>query len=311
MTRRPRRRRPPLLPDPEPARSPDAGSRRATPRARLVVAHVTGRHPRLGRAEVAHAVARLVAGAPDATLDLDLGAPDRDEVWRAIADGWGWNGEGARAVIAPESTLEGLEAAVELLLAVAGGGGRIAVATSQPASLLPLARAFAETATAAGGDLLTGDEFRLTGRGDRALWWHDQVAVVAADGSLVRDDGLEAGGEWLFALGRPDLVVADRGFAAAGLAAGHETIALADLDALAFGVARRRGLPVRLVPLAMGCPPAAYAPLIEAVIAGPSPADRVQGVEPPVPGDPDQTKHTPHSTTCAPGAYAPPGCGEG
>ena len=139
-------------------------------------------------------------------------------------------------------------------------GGRIAVATSQPASLLPLARAFAEAATAAGGDILTGDEFRLPGRGDRALWWHDQVAVVAADGALVRDDGLEAGDEWLFAVGRPDLVVADRGFAAAGLAAGHETIALADLDALAFGVAQRRGLPVRLVPLAMGCPPAAYAP---------------------------------------------------
>jgi hypothetical protein len=311
MTRRPRRRRPPLLPDPEPARARDSDPRPATARARLVAAHVTGRHPHLGRAEISHAVARLVAGAPDATFDLDLGALDRDEVWQAITDGWGWNGDGARAVITPERTIEGHDGAVERLLAVAGEGGRIAVATSQPASLLPLARAFAQAAAAAGGDVLVCDDFRLPGRGDRALWWHDQVAVVVADGALVRDDGLEAGDEWLFAVGRPDLVVGDRGFAAAGLAAGHETIALADFDALALGVAQRRGLPVRLVPLAMGCPPAAYAPLIEAVTDRSSPTDAAQGVEAPVTGDPDAVTHTPHSTTCAPGAYAPPGCGEG
>ena len=256
-------------------------------------------------------MARLVAGAPDATLDLDLGAPSRDVVWEAIADGWGWDGEGARAVIAPDRTIEAIDAAVARLVAVAGDGGRIAVATSQPASLLPLARAFAQVATVAGGEVLVGDEYRLSDRGDRALWWHDQVAVVAEDGALVRDDGLEAGDDWLFAVGRPDLVVADRGFAAAGLAAGHETIALADFDALALGLAQRRGLPVRLVPLAMGCPPSAYAPLIEAVLAGPSPTDRAQGVDPPVPGHPDEQTQEPHSTTCAPGAYAPPGCGEG
>jgi hypothetical protein len=117
--------------------------------------------------------------------------------------------------------------------------------------------------------------------GGRSLWWIDGVAVVTDGLGILADDGLVAGPEWLFAVGRPDLVVADRGFAGAALAAGHETVAFADLDAAVFGVAARRGQPVRLVPVDERRPPEAYRSIVGALTA---------------PG--------PHSTTPAPGTYA-------
>jgi hypothetical protein len=87
-------------------------------------------------------------------------------------------------------------------------------------------------------------------------------------------------------VGRPEIVVADRGFAAAALGAGLETVAFADLDAAVLGVAARRDHPVRLVPLDERRPPEAYAPIV-AVLTAPRP----------------------HSTTPAPDAYAAPESG--
>jgi Phosphatase len=292
MTRRPRRDRPPLLDDPEaPRRARDRAPAPATPRGRLVAGHVAGAHSQLGRAEVAHAVARVAARAPDACLGLDLGRVTRDEAWAAVVEGWGWAGDTPRAQIDPDRTLAGVERALERVRAVGARGGRVAVATGRPASLLPLATAFAAAARAAGAELLACEQFGPIGAGGgRLLWWQGGVAVVTDGETLLADDGLVAGPEWLFATGRPDLVVADRGFAGAALAAGHEAVALGDLDAVALGLAAARGLPVALLPLAERCPPAAYAPLLELVAAG----------------DPDINPQPPHSTTRAPGAYAAP-----
>jgi hypothetical protein len=110
--------------------------------------------------------------------------------------------------------------------------------------------------------------------------------VVTDGASVLADDGRGAAEEWLFAVGRPDLVIADHGFAAAALAAGHETIAFADLDAVVLGVAARRDRPVWLVPLDDRRPPEAYSPIVAELTA---------------PG--------PHSTTPAPGTYAAPTSG--
>ena len=62
-------------------------------------------------------------------------------------------------------------------------------------------------------------------------------------------------------------MIADRGFAAAAVAAGIETIALADVDAVVLGVAARREHPVRVVPIDEQRPPGAYTPLCSALVA--------------------------------------------
>ncbi len=64
--------------------------------------------------------------------------------------------------------------------------------------------------------------------------------------------------ELFFHLARPDLVVADHGFAGVAVAREVEAVVLADLDALAFGLARDEGRPLTLVPCNDGQAPAAY-----------------------------------------------------
>ena len=139
--------------------------------------------------------------------------------------------------------------------------------------------------------------FRAHGRGDRYFRWFDGVAVLTDGDTLFSDDGDDCAEEWRFAVGRVDLAVGDRGFAATMLADGIETVALADLDALALSVAAARGRPVHVVPLAETRPPRAYAPLdaLAAFLAGMvGPA----------------STHPSHSTTRASGTYAPPSSGE-
>ena len=94
------------------------------------------------------------------------------------------------------------------------------------------------------------------------------MAVVTDGVSLLADPTARCADDWLFAVGRPDLVVADRGFAAAAVGAGLETIAFADVDAVVLGVAARRDRPVRVIPLDEQRPPGAYEPLVEALTAG-------------------------------------------
>jgi hypothetical protein len=239
----------------------------------------------MGRSEVAAGIARLAAGHPDATLGLELGRISREEAWAAVEAGWGYRGDDARAVIEPECTLTGATRAAERLHAVARRGGRIAFATGRPASLLGPYRAIAATLSGLGAEVPAFEAFGPFSAG-RSLWWIDGVAVVTDGCGILADDGLDAGPEWCFAVGRPDLVVADRGFAGAALAAGLEAVVFADLDASVFGVAARRDQPVRLVPLDERRPPEAYAPIVGVL-----------------------TAPRPHSTTPAPDAYAAPESG--
>ncbi len=104
--------------------------------------------------------------------------------------------------------------------------------------------------------------------GNRSLWWVDGVAVATDGVNLLADLDGACADDWLFAVGRPDLVIADRGFAAAAVGAGLETIAFADVDAVILGVAARRDRPVRVIPVDEQRPPGAYKPLIEALTAG-------------------------------------------
>ncbi|MEX0663175.1 MAG: phosphatase [Acidimicrobiia bacterium] len=273
MSRRPRRNRPPRLDDPPPCKRPadeavdtERAAEPASPSRRLVAGHVAGPHPLLGRTEVEHLVAQLVAGAPEAMLGLDLGRVSRDEAHAAIDAIWGWDGKSPRAAIDPKRTLEAADAAADVLASAAVPGARIALGTGRPAALLPLYRGLAAALSADGAEVLACERQAVEGAAEQVLWWHDGVAVVSDGLSVLADDGLLAGREWLFVVGRPKLAIADHGFAAAAIGEGHQTIALADLDALALGVAARRGMPVCVVPIHDGAPPSAYEVILERLV---------------------------------------------
>lgn len=267
MTRRPSRDRPPRLPD-APAAAASRPTRPPTIREQLVDGRVTGPHARLGRAEVAQWVRDTVVGAQHALLGIPSLAPlTPEDAWKAVDLVWGWSDDRSRAAIDPDRTLAGAVDGFARIVEAARAGARLTFATTRPASLLPLHQALARAARAAGARMLEQDRYgRLPSRrGALELWWHDGVAVVTDGSDLVGEDAVTIGEEWLFAVGRSDLVVADRGFAGAAVAAGHETVAFADLDAVALGVAATRGLPAHLVPLDEQRPPAAYAALLELV----------------------------------------------
>jgi hypothetical protein len=266
---------------------------------------VTGTHARCGPAELRAVLSRLAAGHVDATLGLDLGRVTREEGEAALDLVWGASLDSARIVIDPTRTVTAAARAAERIAAVAARGGRVAFATGRPASLLACYTGIARALAATDARVVDVGIFGPVA-GGRSLWWVDSVAAVTDGASLLTDDGAASGDDWLFAIGRPELVVADRGFAAAAVAAGIETIALADVDAVVLGVAARREHPVRVVPVDEQRPPGAYAPLLAALVAG-------LDSSVPDPHEPDESAletRLPHSTTQAPGTYAPTPSGE-
>jgi hypothetical protein len=274
VTRRPKSRLPPKLPDPVRERAP-APPRAPSTREQLKHARVAGRSAEFGSVEITGVMRRVARNDRAALLGC---APfegiDLDQVRDAVAAVYGWDGDGPRARIDATRTIDRFEAAHARVLEVARRGGRLAFATGAPASLFTLHRALAQAADAAGGQVFTSGEsvaFDSRRRAATRLQWIDRVASVSDGRALLTDERApHAAEELLFAVGHPDLVVADRSFAGHALARGLEVVAFAGLDALAFAVAEWRGQAVRVVPLDEHRPPGAYQPLVELVAAGDS-----------------------------------------
>jgi len=292
VTRRPRRGRPPRLlarpATPAPAAvPPDDGRARELTRAA-----VWGRHPALGAAEVRAAARALADATPAVTVD---------EVLDALVVVAGPQ-DSARAVIDPAHGDDAAARAGAHLADLARAGGRLAFATATPASLLPLHQALADAARRAGARVAAADEAGPYASG-RWLWWLGDVAAPTDGRALVEEHRVAAADEWLLAVGRPALVVADGVFAVQAIDAGIPTVAFADLDEPAPALAARQGRPVLVVPLARHRPPAAYRPLAAALTA---PAAV------PVTHDGDDAPRRPHLATETPFPYAaPPSGGEG
>jgi Phosphatase len=263
VSRRPKSRLPPKLPDPaadRPARVDEGPSLREL----LKREHVAGRSARFGRDEITSLMRRVAHGAPTARLGLPaFDGVTLAHIEAAVATVYGWEGDGPRARIAPARTIDGFTSACVRILEVARGGGRIAFATSRPASLFPLYRRFVARAEAAGADVLCADESGTFGPGGRRLRWIDKIAMLTDNESLLGDDCIDAANELLFTLPRPDLVVADRAYAGVAVSCGVEVVAFADLDAVALTVAAWQGRAIRIVPLDERRPPPAYAPLLD------------------------------------------------
>jgi hypothetical protein len=263
VTRKPRSRLPPKLPDHADDRK-DQPPRAPSLRDVLKDEHVAGRSTRFGRDEVVGIMRRLVHGAPATRLGLPpFNAIENAHVELAVAEVFGWAGDGPRARIAPSRTIDGFTVACERVLEVAAAGGRIAFATARPASLLPVYRRMVARAGAAGADVLAADETAVVGPSGRRVRWIDKVAVLTDGAALLADDSVDAAHEWLFTIARPDLVVCDRTYAGVAVGAGLEGIALADLDAVALAVAAWQGRALRVVPLDDRRPPKAYGGLLD------------------------------------------------
>jgi hypothetical protein len=262
VTRRPKSRLPPKLPDP--GRGGATRSRKqASARERLKEGRATGRSAHFGRDEIVRVMHALVRGDPDASLGVPQFEGVTTEHVRAAARlVFGWDVAG-NVRIDPTCTVDGFQGATARVLEVARAGGRLAFATARPASLFHVHRALASAATAVGGTVLDGNESAPVDRSGRRLWWIDGVAMVTDGESLLAEDPPAAAEEFLFLLPSPDLVVADRTFAGRALAGGLEVVAFADLDAMALAVAAWRGMAVRIVPIDERRPPRSYEPLLE------------------------------------------------
>lgn len=266
MTRRNKSKLPPKLPDPVRERAA-APQREDSPREQLKRARVSGRSTEFGREEILGVMRRVERNDARAMLGLArFDALTAEQVRAAVASEFGWIGDGPRARIAPERTVDAFSAACARVLEVARNGGTLAFATSSPASLFTLHRELARCARDAGGrvyDATESTSFRGRDAERSRLRWVDQVAMVTDGRALLGDDvSGNAAEELLFAVGHPDVLVADRTFAGRALSSGLEVIAFADLDAVALAVAAWRGMAIRIVPLDERRPPDAYRPLL-------------------------------------------------
>jgi hypothetical protein len=226
--------------------------------------------PGPGRTELRQTVERLVSGDRNALGELaPMAGLTHVEAWSAITRGFGATADDP--VIDPALTVATMRTAAARVTEVAAAGGRIVLATARPASLLPLHLAFVARARAAGGeigDLADFGPIRADGRTPRWLRWIGGVAVVT-DGRAVFDtrDG-EPGREWIFAIARPTLAIADGPFAEVAWEAGIEVVAFGGLDRPGLAIAAGRGGRCTLVPMRTDRPAPAYG-VLEALVTAP------------------------------------------
>lgn len=272
MTRRPASRRPPKLDDPAPAKPrADRPKRPPTARQRLQRARVTGR-ARLSRAELLANIRAVLRGEPAALLELaPFDGLTLDDAFQTVARVWGPDLASpdleAGVSIDATRTLAQADVGFARIADVARRGGRIAFATTRPASLLPFYQALARLAGDAGGQVLvdidTGPVL-IDDRSNRQIRWFDGVAAVVEGDALPSGPGYGVAEELAFHLPPPDLVVADRAIAGGAARAGIETVAPAGFTAIPLGLAADRGRPVTVIPMHESRPPADYEPLLAA-----------------------------------------------
>lgn len=261
------RNRPPRLEPrvdaPQPASPPTLEGR--IERSKIVGPSASGPGP----TELRRTVERLTTADRRAFGDLEpiVGVALAD-AWLAITATFG--ATKTSAAIDVERTVAAIRTAAARVAAVASAGGRIAIATASPASLITLHLAFAQLVRRCDGELIDLADFgpiRADGRTGRRLRWIGGVAVVS-DGRAICDtrDG-EAAREWMFAIPRPALVVADGAFAEVAWEAGIEVIAVAGLDRPAWALAGTRVGRGVVVPVHTDRPSSAYRPLEELVAA--------------------------------------------
>lgn len=175
--------------------------------------------------------------------------------------------------IDPDRTIDALEAMGDRLGAVlARPRPRLLFATGHPTGLLAAHLELARFAAARGAVLLTpaeGWSYREEGFGRlRLIRYLGDVAMLDDRGGFTHTHDARPMRAMLAALGseRPDLVVADHGWAGAAGEAGVPTVGFADCNDPALFVGAEEGKIDVVVPLDDNVLPRYYAPLVEYVV---------------------------------------------
>ena len=166
--------------------------------------------------------------------------------------------------IDPALCVDALDDAAAVLADVAAAGGSVVLATGHPTGLLVVYLAVAAALRRAGCTVLSpADGTWVAVQEDRRrIRYIGGVATVGTAGDLVHSHAPDPMHAALAATDRrPDLVVADHGWAGAAAEAGLRTIGFADSNDPALFVGAEEGKVEVAVPLDDNVLPASYAPL--------------------------------------------------
>ncbi|MBA3743624.1 phosphatase [Sporichthya sp.] len=174
--------------------------------------------------------------------------------------------------IDPDLTLDGLDAAAEILTKAARTAARVIVATGHPAGLLPVHLAVAARLREAGCTLLTPaagwqyEEWRRNREEVREIRYITDVAMVSNRGELCHTHSAYPMREMLASLRRsgetlPDLVVADHGWAGAAGLAGCTVVGFADCNDPALFLGAEEDKISVAIPLDDNVEPHLYGPM--------------------------------------------------
>jgi hypothetical protein len=171
--------------------------------------------------------------------------------------------------IAPDRTLDRLTAFGERLALAAARRESVFLATGHPAGLLALHLPVAAALRAAGCTVLTPDAGLAVTDGEtpRELRYLGDVAVLSWHGELNHTHAYEPMRALLSRGLRPDLVVADHGWAGAAGEAGIDAVAYADSNDPALFAGEADGRIAVCVPLDDNVLPHLYAPLADVLLA--------------------------------------------
>ena len=172
--------------------------------------------------------------------------------------------------IEPGPVLDACEAMGERLARAGSGGESVVVATGHPTGMALLYLELARLLNAGGAMVLEpadGLEWTDAGSGQvRRIRYLDGVAMLTDRDSTKHTHGPEAM-ERMLAEVRPDLVIADHGFAGAAIEAGVETLSVADVNDPALIVAKAQGRTEIVAVMDDHVDPDAYWPCFQAIAA--------------------------------------------
>lgn len=221
-------------------------------------------------------IGMLLEGDPDKQFGL-TGLSDGfrlTDVLGLVAEAAGTSIDPERAFgevhIAPEPILAACEALGERLALAASRSERVLIASGHPGALDVLYRELGRIAVAAGASVIRpadGERWRDPDLDhDWMIGYLSGVGLVT-DGRAPRHTHRpDAMGRMLVAE-RPDLVLADHGFAGAAIEAGVETVSVADVNDPALLVARAQGRTEVVIVMDDHVPPEAYWPCFQAAAA--------------------------------------------
>lgn len=238
----------------------------------LEAAHITGRVATPRESNLSH-IHRFLA----AERQFDFGVTllrrwTYEQVFEVMVQRCGINPDpeyrSGADTISTAACIERSAALGEVVREVATAGGLILFATGHPSAMSAVHRATRQWAVSLGARTVAQTEYiPAIGVGgdvrdiDGVWMWHQHGGVphthFAEPGEAVLDYCLRTG------IGKPDLVVADHGWAGGLASAGLRTVGYADCNDPALFVAEAQDQVEVCVPLDDNVPPYLYAPLIE------------------------------------------------